>query len=81
MTTVSRVLNDKGYISDQTRQAVFKAMEVLDYQPNEVARSLFRQESKMIGLILPTVSHPFFAQFTQHVEFYAHFHGYKVMLC
>ena len=81
VTTVSRVLNNKGYISDETRESVRKAMEELDYQPNEVARSLFRRQSNMIGLIIPSVSHPFFAQLTRYIEFYAHEFGYKIVLC
>ena len=41
--TVSRVLNNRGYISEETRQSVYAAMERLNYQPNEVARSLSKQ--------------------------------------
>lgn len=81
VTTVSRVLNNKGYISKKTRDAVRKAMEDLNYQPNEVARSLFSRQSHLLGLIIPTVSHPFFAQLTRYIEFYAFEKGYKVILC
>ena len=56
VTTVSRVLNNRGYISSATRDKVYQVMEMLNYQPNELARSLFRKSSKMIGLIIPTVS-------------------------
>ena len=59
VTTVSRVLNNRGYISEATRRKVYQAMEDLDYHPNEVARSLFRKKSNIIGLIVPTVAHPF----------------------
>ena len=51
--TVSRVLNNRGYISEETRQGVYTAMERLNYQPNEVARSLSRQKTNTIGLIMP----------------------------
>jgi len=78
VTTVSRVLNNRGYISEATRRKVFQAMEELDYQPNEVARSLFRKKSNVIGLIVPTVAHPFFAELTAYVEGYAYARGYKV---
>ena len=71
VTTVSRVLNNRGYISEATRRKVYQAMEELDYQPNEVARSLFRKRSNIIGLIVPTVAHPFFAELTAYVEAYA----------
>ncbi len=60
VATVSRVLNNRGYISEETRQKVYKAMEELNYRPNEIARSLHRRKSHLIGLIIPTVSHPFF---------------------
>jgi LacI family sucrose operon transcriptional repressor len=78
---VSRVLNNRGYISEATRKKVYKAMEELDYQPNEVARSLFRKRSNIIGLIVPTVAHPFFAELTAYVETYAYARGYKVLIC
>lgn len=81
VTTVSRVLNNRGYISEATRQKVYDAMEKLDYQPNEIARSLFRKKSNLLGLIIPDVSHPFFAQLTSYIEYYAYNCGYKVLLC
>lgn len=81
VTTVSRVLNNRGYISDATRQKVYQAMEELNYQPNEIARSLHRRKSKLIGLIIPTVSHPFFGELAGFIEYYAHLIGYKVLIC
>lgn len=81
VTTVSRVLNNRGYISEATRKKVYQAMEELDYQPNEVARSLFRKKSNIIGLIVPTVAHPFFAELTAYLETYAYSRGYKVLIC
>ena len=59
VTTVSRVLNNRGYISEITRKKVYDAMEELNYQPNELARSLYRKKSNFIGLIIPNVAHPF----------------------
>lgn len=81
VTTVSRTLNNRGYISEATRRKIYKAMEDLDYQPNEVARSLFRQKTNIIGLIVPTVAHPFFGELTSHIESYAYSRGYKVLVC
>ncbi|MDO3675627.1 LacI family DNA-binding transcriptional regulator [Paenibacillus ehimensis] len=81
VTTVSRVLNNRGYISQATRDKVSQAMKELNYQPNEMARSLFRKKSNMIGLIIPTVSHPFFSELVYHLEYYADQNGYKVLLC
>ena len=64
VTTVSRVLNNRGYISEATREKVYQAMKELDYQPNEIARSLVRGKTNILGLILPTVDHPFFSKLT-----------------
>jgi len=81
VTTVSRVLNNRGYISDATRDKVHAAMKELNYQPNEIARSLFKKKSGLIGLIIPNVGHPFFAELTQYVELHAYAAGFKVILC
>lgn len=81
VTTVSRVLNNRGYISEKTRQKVYQTMKELNYQPNEIARSLLRKQSNIIGLIIPNVSHPFFAEFANSVEYHAYQNGYKLLLC
>ncbi len=81
VTTVSRVLNNRGYISEATREKVYLAMKELNYQPNELARSLFRRKSNMIGLIVPKVSHPFFSELSYYLEDYAYQKGYKLLLC
>ncbi|MFC4302164.1 LacI family DNA-binding transcriptional regulator [Cohnella boryungensis] len=81
VTTVSRVLNNRGYISQRTRDRVEQAMKELRYQPNEMARSLFRRKSNTIGLIIPSVAHPFFGELAYHLEEYADRRGYKLLLC
>jgi len=81
VTTVSRVLNNRGYISEETRKKVYKAMEELNYQPNEIARALFRKRSYFLGLIIPDISHPFFGEIAKYIEYYAYIKGYKILLC
>ncbi|WP_059046181.1 LacI family DNA-binding transcriptional regulator [Paenibacillus rubinfantis] len=81
VTTVSRVLNNRGYISEKTRNKVHQVMKELNYQPNEMARALFRRKSNMIGLIIPAVSHPFFSELAYYLEYYADQQGYKLLLC
>lgn len=81
VTTVSRVLNNRGYISQATREKVYQAMEELNYVPNELARSLFRRKSNLIGLIIPKISHPFFSELAYYIEHYAYQKGYKILLC
>ncbi|WP_440878994.1 LacI family DNA-binding transcriptional regulator [Vibrio natriegens] len=56
-TTVSRVMNGKGRISQATRDAVFKAIEELNYRPNILAQSLSNQTTNSVGLILPSGYH------------------------
>lgn len=81
VTTVSRVLNNRGYISEVTRKKVYDAMDQLNYRPNEMARSLLRKKSNLIGLIIPTIAHPFFSELTNYIEYYAYKLGYKILLC
>jgi LacI family sucrose operon transcriptional repressor len=80
-TTVSRVLNNRGYLSEELKKKVYSAMDELNYRPNELARSLSRSKSNIIGLIIPHVSHPFFAELTSHIEEHAYRSGYKLLLC
>lgn len=81
VTTVSRVLNNRGYLSEDLKKKVYSAMAELNYRPNELARSLSRSKSNIIGLIIPHVSHPFFAELTSHIEEHAYRSGYKLLLC
>lgn len=81
ITTVSRVLNDRGSISEKTREKVFQAMKELDYFPNEMARSLSNRNSHLLGLIVPYINHPFFGMLTDAVEKACYREGYKLLLC
>lgn len=78
--TVSRVLNNRGYISDKTREKVYQVMKDLNYQPNETARALSKQKSNTIGIILPNIEHPYFAKVLSRLEREAAKHGYRIML-
>jgi LacI family sucrose operon transcriptional repressor len=81
VTTVSRYLNKRGYMSEQTGARIQQAMADLGYVPNEIARSLYRRRSSIIGLIIPTANHPYFGQLTASIEARAYEAGYKLMLC
>ncbi|MGL5694670.1 MAG: LacI family DNA-binding transcriptional regulator [Peptostreptococcaceae bacterium] len=81
VTTVSRVMNNRGYISEQTRKKVYDAMEKLKYYPNELAQNLFKQKTNLIGLILPDISINFYAEETKYIEEELYKRGYKLMLC
>lgn len=60
--TVSRVVTGNGYVSDKTSQRVKKAIDQLGYRVNRAAQSLVSARSTIIGLIVPTVSNPFFPE-------------------
>ena len=81
VTTVSRIMNNRGYISEITRNKVYEAMEELNYHPNEIAKSLYTKKSNLIGLILPDISNPFYAEETKYIEESLYMNGYKLMLC
>ena len=81
VTTVSRVINDYGYISQKTRDKVFAAMEELNYQPNSLARSLHGKSTNLVGLIFPAITNPFFAELVEKIEQKLFSEGYKVILC
>lgn len=81
VSTVSRVLNNRGYISSQARQSVEEAMKKLNYRPNEMARSLHSKSTNTIGLIVPHIRHPYFAEMISNLENQAYQMGYKILLC
>lgn len=81
VSTVSRVLNNRGYISDEARKKVADAMKKLNYHPNEVARSLSKKSTNTIGLIVPHIKHPYFSELISHLENHAFKRGYKIILC
>ena len=81
VTTVSRVLNNRGSLSDKTREKVHTAMEELNYYPNQLAVNLFKKRSMLVGLIVPDVSHPFYGTEIKYIEEALYEQGYKLMLC
>ena len=77
-STVSRVLNNKGEISEETRQKVFQAIHTLGYRPSLVAQGLRTKASRLIGLMLPEILSPLFAELAMGVEMEASEAGYTV---
>lgn len=80
-TTVSRVINDQPYVSDEKRQCVLKAMEVLGYVPNSSARRLRSQKTETIAVLLPRITNPFFSHLIETMEMKASQWGYQVIIC
>ncbi|BAL84976.1 putative sucrose operon transcriptional regulator (plasmid) [Selenomonas ruminantium subsp. lactilytica TAM6421] len=80
-STVSLVMNKKGYVSEATRAKVEAAMKKLNYVPSEVARNLSLNRTNTIGVILPSISHPFFGEVVEALEAALYEQNYKMMLC
>lgn len=81
LMTVSRVVNDKGDISEATRQRVREVIERLGYRPSGVARSLATNRTGTLGLVVPDNSNPFFSAFARGAEHLAFQEGYNIFLC
>lgn len=80
-TTVSRVINNKGYLSEKTKQKVHEAMKTLGYKPNNLARGLQGKSPQLIGLIFPNISNIFYAELIEYLEIELFKHGYKTIIC
>lgn len=84
VTTVSRVLNGKGKkyrISQSTSQRVIEAAKKYNYTPNRIARSLKTSKTDTIGLIIPDLSNPFFADIALSIEKELRIREYSLILC
>lgn len=68
VVTISKVLRDHPDISGDTRKRVLKRMKELNYQPNLAARSLITGQSWTIGLVVPDLLHPFFAEIAKEIS-------------
>jgi LacI family transcriptional regulator len=79
--TVSRVLNNKPDVAEETRKRIQQLIKDLDYHPSNAARSLRNQRTKTIGLIVPDSANPFFAEIAKGVENAGFEADYSVILC
>jgi len=77
--TVSRVINNTGRISEATRARVKQVMEELGYVPNSMARSLVKQETKMLSLLITDITNPFYTTLARGAEDAAKRNGYKLL--
>jgi LacI family transcriptional regulator len=79
--TVSRVLSGGSHVSDKTRRQVEKAANELGYTGNAMARALRSKHSGIIGMIVPSISNPFFTALVESVEHELHSVGKTLFLC
>ncbi|WP_044022896.1 LacI family DNA-binding transcriptional regulator [Bacillus sp. SG-1] len=80
VTTVSRVLNDHPYVSEEKRQAVLQAMEQSNYQPNVNAVHLSRGATRLVGVVIPFINHPYFGLLLEGIAEEALKNNYKLVM-
>lgn len=81
LMTVSRVINDKEGVSQATRERVQVVVEQLGYRPSDIARGLVTKRTGTLGLVVPDVANPFFAEVARGAEHVAYDAGYNIFLC
>ena len=81
ISTVSKALNNSHEISAITKNRVNELAEKLNYKPNRIAQQLKNNKTKTIGVILPTVTNPFFAEVLHGVEMAATNNDYDIIVC
>src|ERR1700756_4211366 len=79
--TVSAVVNKKTHVGKRLRERVEAAIRKLNYRPNLIARSLAKQRTHTIGMIVPDIANPFFPMVVRGAEDAAQKHGYNLLLC
>ena len=79
--TVSRAINNRGEIRPETRTEILRIAEEMDYRPSSIARGLATQRTGTLGLVVPDVANPFFAEVARGAEHEAYAAGYNVFLC
>lgn len=79
-STVSHVINNSRFVSDEIRDKVMAVVKELNYTPSALARSLKVKETKTIGLLVTATNNPFFTEVVSGVEQYCHQHHYNLIL-
>ncbi len=79
--TVSAVVNNKAHVGKNLRERVENAIRKLNYRPNLIARSLIKQKTQTIGMIVPDIANPFFPMVVRGAEDAALKQGYNLLLC
>ena len=80
VVTVSKVLHNHTDISAETRKRVLRRMKEVNYQPNLAARALSTGRTSLVGLIVPDLVHPFFAQVAKGISASLSDHGYNLII-
>ena len=68
VVTISKVLRNHPDVGEETRERVLARVRELDYRPNLAARSLVTGRTYLVGLVVPTLLHPFFAEIAKSLS-------------
>src|SRR5260370_15064628 len=80
VVTISKVLRNHPDVGDETRERVLARVKELDYRPNLAARSLVTGRSYLIGLVVPDLLHPFFAEIAKSISEVLRKNGYYLIV-
>src|SRR5919198_5944457 len=78
--TISKVLRNHPDVGDETRERVLARVKELDYRPNLAARSLVTGRTYLVGLVVPSLLHPFFAEIAKSLSETLRQHGYYLII-
>ncbi|MFE7064931.1 LacI family DNA-binding transcriptional regulator [Sutcliffiella sp. NPDC057660] len=81
VATVSRVLNGQNSVSSKTRMKVEDTIEKLNYEPSMLGRNLRNSESRLLLILIPTISNPFYLEIIKGIETFAISQNYNILLC
>lgn len=81
ISTVSKVINNTGSISEKTREKVKDIIKKMDYRPNILASALMGKQTRTIGLLLPDLANPFFSELAKSIENRGHEFDYNLVIC
>lgn len=81
IATVSKVINDKADVGEKTKKRILRIIEEVGYHPSMVASALTGKHTHTIGLVIPDIANPFFAELARSVEDTGHANGYSVVIC
>lgn len=81
LATVSRVLNNSGYVKLETKEKILKIMKDYNYTPSAIARSLSKKQTNTIGVIVPDITNPFYGEVFRGINKVAEDNNFNIILC
>ena len=79
--TVSRTINNSGYVKAETRNSINKIIEEMQFRPSMIAKSLATQQSHIIAYVMLNLADPYHTHLYKGLEIYCYNHGYTALIC